>query len=87
MSVTDAATNKRDAYSPFQEIVTVTPSDSVPFSPPLRGVICTVAGNVAIKTEKNQTAVTVAMLQGQLLPAMITHVMSTNTTGTVVGGR
>lgn len=87
MGVQLPAKNTEDAYAPFRELFAVTPSDSTTYDPPLRGIICTVAGNVAVKTAANTTAVTIAVLQGQLIPALITLVMSTNTTATVVGGR
>lgn len=79
--------DKDVANAPFQEVFAITPSDSTTYSPPLRGVIITVAGDIAIKTAANTTAVTIAVIKGQLIPALITHVMATNTTASSVGGR
>lgn len=86
MSVDKTAKNLNDAAAPFRAAVSITKSDSTVYDPPLRGLIVMTDGDVAIKTEKNETAVTITVKAGQLIPFIITHVMATGTTATVVGG-
>lgn len=84
---TNDATGTSDAYAPFEELIQVTASDSTTYDPPLRGCIVEVAGDLAVNTIKGDSSVTITVLAGQLVPAMITQVLSTGTTATVICGR
>lgn len=75
-----------DAYAPFEELVQVTPADSPAIDPPYRGCIVEVAGDLVVATSKGTADVTLTVVAGQLVPAMITNV-KTGTTATVVCGR
>lgn len=83
---TSSATNTRDAYAPFEEILQITPSDVTTYDPPLRGCIVEVAGDLELSTVKSGSDVTITVIVGQLVPAMIDQVKS-GTTATVVCGR
>jgi len=85
------AKRTRDAYAPFEEILQITPSDVTVFTPPLRGCIVEIAGDLVINTIKGDAAigvadVTITVLVGQVVPAIIDQVMAA-TTATVVCGR
>ncbi|MCB0375518.1 MAG: hypothetical protein KDD04_06335 [Sinomicrobium sp.] len=84
---TKQAVNTLDAYAPFEEVLQVTPSDSTTYSPPFRGCIVESDGDLAILPKKNTSSVTITVITGQMVPAMITKVLSTGTTATVVCGR
>lgn len=81
------ATNTRDAYAPFEELIQVTPSDATTYDPPLRGCIIETAGDIALETSKGDSSVTITVLAGQIIPALITKVLATGTTATAVCGR
>ena len=80
------ATDTNAAYAPFADVLDVTASDATTYDPPLRGLIVNVAGNVVIETVKGDAEATIAAVQGQVIPALITKVKAA-TTATVVGGR
>lgn len=84
---TKEATSTRDAYAPFEDLIQITPSDATVYSPPLRGCIVEVAGDLAINPIKSSSNVTISVLKGQLIPVLMTQVLSTGTTATVVCGR
>jgi hypothetical protein len=86
-AVTKDATNTRDAYAPFEELIQITPSNSTVYNPPLRGCIVEVAGDLAIETSKGDSSVIITVVAAQLVPAMITKVLATGTTATVICGR
>lgn len=83
---TKNAQNTLDAYAPFEEILQITASDSTTYDPPLRGCIVEGAGDLALQTTKGSGTVTITVIAGQMIPAMITKVMAA-TTATVVCGR
>lgn len=86
---TSSATNTRDAYAPFEELIQVTPSDATTYDPPLRGCIVESIGggtNLVLTPVKNSSSVTVTVIAGQLIPAMISKV-GASTTATVICGR
>lgn len=88
---TPGHTNTRDAYAPFEEILQITPSDATTYSPFLRGCIVEVAGDLVLNMAKGDAAegvadVTITVLAGQVVPAMIFQVMAA-TTATVACGR
>jgi len=88
---TKEATRTRDAYAPFEEILQITPSDVTVFTPPLRGCIVEVAGDLVLNLIKGDAAigvadVTITVLAGQVVPAIIDQVMAA-TTATVACGR
>lgn len=85
MAKTQQAENTLDASAPFEELLSITPSDETTYSPPLRGVIVQADGDVIIETLKGDAAVTIAALKGQLIPALITKVKAGS--ASVVGGR
>lgn len=87
-SQTKSATNTLDAYAPFEELLQITPSDATTYSPPLRGCIVEGAGDLAIISPKNTASavITLTVIVGQTVPAMITQVRAA-TTATVVCGR
>ena len=84
---TKQATNTRDSYAPFEDLFQVTPSDATVYDPPLRGCIIEVAGDIAINPIKSASNVTISVLKGQLIPVLMTQVLSTGTTATMVCGR
>lgn len=83
---TKSATNTRDAYAPFEEVLQITASDVTTYDPPLRGCIVETAGDLTITPIKNASSVTITVIAGQLIPAMISKV-NTSTTATIVCGR
>ena len=85
MAKTQQAENTLDASAPFEELITITPSDETVYNPPLRGVIVQEDGDVILETIKGDAEVTIAALKGQLIPALITKVKATS--ASVVGGR
>ena len=76
----------RDSYAPFSRLLTVTPSDTTEYDPPLRGVIVAAAGDLVVETEKGDAAVTITVFARQLIPAIITKLKAA-TDATVIGGR
>lgn len=84
---TSTAKNPLDAYAPFEDVIQITASDSTTYSPPLRGCFVEVAGDLAIQPVKSAASVTISVLKGQLLPVIMTKVLSTGTTATVSCGR
>ena len=80
------AKNTRDAYAPFEEVLQITASDSTTYDPPLRGCIVEADGDLVITPIKNASSVTITVIAGQLVPAMISKV-NTGTSATVVCGR
>lgn len=84
---TKEATRTRDAYAPFEDLIQITPSDATVYSPPLRGCIVEVAGDLAINPIKSAANVTLTVLAGQIIPVIMTQVLSTGTTATVACGR
>ena len=69
------------------QLVSITPSDSTIFDPPLVAVWVGVGGAVAIRAEKDGAAVTlVAVPTGYLLPIRISRLMATNTDATTMVG-
>jgi len=86
-TVTKEATRTRDAYAPFEELIQITPSSATIFSPPLRGCIIEVAGDLEVATVKGDSNVIITVVAGQLIPALITEVSEVGTTATVVCGR
>lgn len=64
----------------------ITPSDTVDFAYPVRGVYVGVTGNVAV-VDRNGTAVTyVAVPAGSVIPICARRVNATNTTATSLVG-
>lgn len=86
MAQDKSATDTNAAYAPFTEVLNITTSDVTVYDPPLRGLIVNVAGDVVIETEKGDAEATIAAVQGQVIPALITKVKAAST-ATVVGGR
>ena len=84
---TKPAEDSNAAYAPFTELIQVTASDVTTYSPALRGCIIETAGDIAVNTEKGDSSVTITVLAGQLIPALITQVLATGTTATMVCGR
>ena len=84
---TKQATNTRDSYAPFEDLIQITPSDATVYDPPLRGCIIEAAGDIAIKPIKSASNVTISVLKGQLIPVLMTQVLATGTTATMVCGR
>ena len=84
---TKEATRTRDAYAPFEDLIQITASDATVYSPPLRGCIVEVAGDLAINPIKSVANVTITVVAGQLIPVIMTQVLATGTTATVVCGR
>lgn len=85
------AKRTRDAYAPFEELIQITPSNTV-YDPPLRGCIIEVAGDISLNMVKgdaniNVSDVVVTVLAGQLLPVLVDQVLAAATTATVVCGR
>jgi len=85
MTKSQHAENSLDAAAPFEEVLAITASDITIYSPPLRGLIVMEDGDVVIETVKGDSAVTIAALKGQIIPAMITKVKAGSVD--VVGGR
>jgi len=85
MAFSDVPAWKRGGHLTPKRTVDITPSDSTTYSPPLDGILCTVAGNVAVLLSGDTAAVTWVCLAGVTYPGSIQKVMSTNTTGTVKG--
>lgn len=72
---------------PFTKIVAVTKSDSTVYDPPLRGLWIGGAGNVAIVAfGDTDPQVLAGASAGQIIPGMISKVMSTDTTTTLMKG-
>lgn len=84
---TKDATNTRDSYAPFEDLIQITPSDATVYDPPLRGCIIEAAGDIAINPIKSVANVTISVLKGQLIPVIMTQILATGTTATVVCGR
>lgn len=72
-------TNHNDA-------VAVTPSDTVVFSPPLRGIWVGGAGALAVTTQDGTVVTFAAVPAGTLVPIAASKVMSTNTVATNIVG-
>lgn len=69
------------------DVFAITPSDSVALTKVTKGLYVGGAGNVAIKTPGNSTAVTFAgVAAGSILPVRAAYVMSTDTTATSIVG-
>ena len=83
---TNEAQRTLDAYAPFEDLIQITPSDVTVFSPPLRGCIVEVAGDLDINPIKSASNVVITVVVGQLIPVIITKVRAA-TTATVVCGR
>lgn len=86
MPVTYQYDQTHAAHAPFSELLSITPSNSATYSPPLRGLIVTASGDIQVETENGDSDITFAATAGQLIPALITQV-KTGTTATVLGGR
>lgn len=71
---------------PAEAAVAITPSDSTDLATPVRGLVATVAGNVAVVSQKGGSAVTVPIAAGTVLPLKAVRVNSTNTTATGIVG-
>ena len=84
---TSQAQRTLDAYAPFEELIQVTASDVLIYDPPLRGCMIEVAGDIVLATIKGDSNVTLTVVVGQLVPAMITQVRATGTTAIAVCGR
>lgn len=85
---TKQAQNSLDAYAPFEEFIAITTSDSVVYSPPLRGCIVSTAGTLSVLPTKNSSATgAFSVVQGQTIPIMISKVMATGTTAVLWCGR
>ena len=89
---TYSATDTRDAYAPFEELIQITASDVTEYDPPLRGCIIEVAGDLAVNTVKGDAAigasdVVITVSAGQLIPAIMDQILATGTTATIVCGR
>ena len=84
---TKPATNTRDAYAHFEDLIQITPSDATVQDPPLRGCIVEIAGDLAMNPIKSDDNVTLSVLKGQLIPLIMTQVLLTGTTATVSCGR
>lgn len=84
---TSQAQKTLDAYSPFEELIQVTASDSTTYNPPLRGCIIEVAGDLAVETIKGDSSVIITVVSGQLVPALMTKILATGTTATAICGR
>jgi len=65
----------------------ITPSDTLVYSPPLRGIWVGVAGNLAVMMVGDNTPVTLANVPaGWFQAAVVSRVMATNTTATTMIG-
>ncbi len=85
---TSQAQRTLDANAPYEEFLQVTPSDVTTYDPPLRGCIVeSVSGgtNLIITTTKG-ASVTITVIAGQEIKAMITKV-GASTNATVICGR
>ena len=85
---TSQAQRTLDANSPYEEFLQVTPSDVTTYDPPLRGCIVEAIGagtNFIITTTKG-ASVTITVVAGQEIKAMITKVHAA-TNATVICGR
>ena len=85
---TSDAQRTLDANAPYEELLQVTPSDVTTYDPPLRGCIVEAVGggtNLIITTTKG-ASVTITVIAGQEIKAMITKVGG-STTATVICGR
>lgn len=79
--------NRDDPYfnGPATDAVSVTPSDSTEYDPPLRSLYITAAGNISVRTVA-QTTITIAVPANFLLPLAVDKVNATNTTSTGIIG-
>lgn len=82
---TKDAQNTLDAYAPFEELIQVAGSDNQTYDPVLRGCIIETAGDLLVQTSKGDSTVTITVIAGQLIPAMITKVMASSTSTQVCG--
>ena len=85
---TSQAQRTLDANAPYEEFLQVTPSDVTTYDPPLRGCIVEAIGagtNFIITTTKG-ASVTITVIAGQEIKAMITKVHAA-TNATVICGR
>lgn len=71
---------------PAEAAVAITPSDATDLVTPVRGLVATVAGNVAVVSQKGGAAVTVPIAAGTVLPLRAVRVNATNTTATGIVG-
>ena len=88
---TKAARKTLDAYAPFEDLIQITPSDATTYDPPLRGCIVEVAGDLVLNMIKGDANIgsadiTITVLAGQVVPAIIDQVLAA-TTATVACGR
>lgn len=75
------------AQGPAVQGVTITPSDTTTFAPPLRAIWVGGAGAVAVLMNDDTVAVTLAAVPvGTLLNVSVIKVMATNTTATLMVG-
>lgn len=74
-----------NATVPARKAVSVTPSDSTTYSPPLRALYVGTSGNVAVMAEDDTSSVTFVGVSG-ILPVSVTQVLSTGTTASDIVG-
>lgn len=82
---TKDATNTLDAYAPFEELIQITASDVTVYDPPLRGCIIETDGDVVLSTIKGDSNVTISVLKGQIVPALIDQVRAATTSALTCG--
>lgn len=83
------ATEDKKITSMPHKAFAITPSDSDNFDKPVM-ICCTVAGNVVAvpfggDEDGTDTALTIPVVAGDILPFCVKRVNSTNTTATVIG--
>lgn len=78
----DRASKTQPAFDAFS----ITPSDSVDFETPARGIYVGSSGNISLVTPKGNTVVLVSALVGTIIPVQCTRVNSTNTTASNLVG-
>lgn len=83
---TSAGGQLRTSDESANDAVTITPSDTTTFNPPLRGIYIGVTGNIQVKTALGTTVVFSNVPAGIVLPVMASIVFATNTTATTMIG-
>lgn len=68
------------------DAVVITPSNSIVFDPPLRGLYVGVTGNINLVTANGNTILFSNVPAGLILPVYCAQVLSTNTTATTMIG-
>lgn len=78
------ATDALGLQTSADDLFAITPSDSVALTTIPKALLCTVAGNVAVRGT-GSTPVTIPVTIGQILPIRARYVYATGTTATVIG--